>query len=274
MSPTDFENILSRIGSKIAKQTIYCRSPISSRDRLAVTLRCLSTGDSYTSLQHLFRLSKQSIRRIIPDVCATLVQELKGYVKYMVIKMFYSRTWDCKNGYQMAAFLKTVSYIICFPKTSRDLPLPEKLPRSKMKIPYFLCVSSMRKYYEAMPWDYISGPFKRFFNYRLIRARRVVENTLGILSVVFRVSRKPMLLEPPKAELIVMTIILLHSYLRNHSPTLYMPHGSWRNEINAASMILLRNIPGRTPAVYHKIMDEIADYCMKEGAISWQSTYA
>ncbi|KAJ8879589.1 hypothetical protein PR048_020197 [Dryococelus australis] len=73
---------------------------------------------------------------------------------------------------------------------------------------------------------------------------------------------------PPKAQLIVMIIILLHNYLWNHSPTLYMLHGSsdheengvliegsWRSEVNTASMIPLRNIPRRTPAVYHKIRD-------------------
>ncbi|KAJ8886011.1 hypothetical protein PR048_012217 [Dryococelus australis] len=32
MSPTDFENILGRIGSKIAKQATCCRSPISVQD--------------------------------------------------------------------------------------------------------------------------------------------------------------------------------------------------------------------------------------------------
>ncbi|KAJ8876332.1 hypothetical protein PR048_020777 [Dryococelus australis] len=46
------------------------------------------------------------------------------------------------------------------------------------------------------------------------------------------VFRKPMLLEPPKAELIVMAIILLHNYLRNRSPTLYMSHGSLDHEEN------------------------------------------
>ncbi|KAJ8894260.1 hypothetical protein PR048_006872 [Dryococelus australis] len=93
--------------------------------------------------------------------------------------------------------------------------------------------------------------------------------------------------EAPKAELIVMTTIILHNYLWNHSPTLYILHGSldyeengvliegsWRGEVKAAFMIPLRNIPRRTPAVYHKIRDEMADYCMKEGAILWQNTYA
>ncbi|KAJ8892086.1 hypothetical protein PR048_004664 [Dryococelus australis] len=171
------------------------------------------------------------------------------------------------------------------------LPLPEQLPRREMKIPYFfgadsefpLCKNIMKPY----PGDHASGSFKRIFNYQLSRTRRVVENTFSILSVVFRVLRKPMLLEFPKAELIVMAIILLHNYLRNHSPTLYMPHGSLdheennvlnegslRSEVNTASMIPLRNIPRRTPAVYHKIKDEVADYFMKEGAILWQNPYA
>ena len=39
---------------------------------------------------------------------------------------------------------------------------------------------------------------ERTYNYRHCRARRVVENAFGILSVVFRVLRKPMLLNPER----------------------------------------------------------------------------
>jgi len=42
---------------------------------------------------------------------------------------------------------------------------------------------------------------ERALNYRLSRARRVVENIFGIMSSVFRVLRKPMLLEPNKVSL-------------------------------------------------------------------------
>ncbi|CAH1969829.1 unnamed protein product [Acanthoscelides obtectus] len=47
------------------------------------------------------------------------------------------------------------------------------------------------------------GSPARIYNYRHSRARRVVENTFGIMSVIFRVFRKPMLLEPQNAERVV-----------------------------------------------------------------------
>uniref|UniRef100_A0A1B6IGQ9 DDE Tnp4 domain-containing protein n=1 Tax=Homalodisca liturata TaxID=320908 RepID=A0A1B6IGQ9_9HEMI len=44
------------------------------------------------------------------------------------------------------------------------------------------------------------GTRERIFNGRHSRGRRVVENSFGILLVVFRVLRKPMLLQPVTAE--------------------------------------------------------------------------
>jgi hypothetical protein len=38
----------------------------------------------------------------------------------------------------------------------------------------------------------------RVFNYRLSRARNIIENTFGVMSAVFRVLRKPLLLLPEK----------------------------------------------------------------------------
>ncbi|GBN84799.1 hypothetical protein AVEN_212126-1 [Araneus ventricosus] len=81
MSPSDFENLLQKVGPHISKQETHLRTPISAQDRLAVTLRFLATGDSYTSLQYLFRISKQSIGRIVPEVCAALNKELQGCIK-------------------------------------------------------------------------------------------------------------------------------------------------------------------------------------------------
>ena len=75
---------------------------------------------------------------------------------------------------------------------------------------------------------------ERIFNYRICRARRVVENVIGLSSSVFRVLRKPMLLEPVNAQPVAMTIACLHNFLRSSSDSaaIYTPPGLFDYEGN------------------------------------------
>jgi hypothetical protein len=86
MSSEDFELLINLIGPKVVKQDTNMRPAIAVKIRLAVTLRFLATGESYTSLQYLFKISKQIISRIIPEVCMALVEVLKTYVKVIQLK--------------------------------------------------------------------------------------------------------------------------------------------------------------------------------------------
>lgn len=81
MSAADFEYLLTVIGPKISKRDTNCRSAVPVRDRLAITLRFLATGDSYTSLMYLFKVSKQLISAIVPEVCTALITELQEYIQ-------------------------------------------------------------------------------------------------------------------------------------------------------------------------------------------------
>ena len=44
------------------------RDPVSPGVKLAVTLRHLANGDSYTTLQYAFRVASQTIKKIVPEV--------------------------------------------------------------------------------------------------------------------------------------------------------------------------------------------------------------
>ena len=57
-------------------------------------------------------------------------------------------------------------------------------------------------------------PIKCIFNYRLTRVRRVTENAFGILTNCFRVFTTRMCLDPDKATIITLVILVLHNMLR------------------------------------------------------------
>ena len=74
MPSTDFENIINLVGPKIMKNYTHFRQAISVQEKVALTLRFLATGDSYTSLQYLFKISKQGISEIAPHVCQAIIE--------------------------------------------------------------------------------------------------------------------------------------------------------------------------------------------------------
>jgi hypothetical protein len=81
MTASDFEFLITIIGSKVSRQNTNYRKSITVNERLAVTLRFLATGDSYQSLMYLFKTAKQSISTIVPELCEALVEALQEYIK-------------------------------------------------------------------------------------------------------------------------------------------------------------------------------------------------
>ncbi|ETN63564.1 hypothetical protein AND_004722 [Anopheles darlingi] len=81
MTREDFEYLHGLIGPKIARMDTFLRRAISSKERFLITLRYLATGESYSSMQEIFQVSKQLMSRMIPEVCGSLIEVLQDYVK-------------------------------------------------------------------------------------------------------------------------------------------------------------------------------------------------
>lgn len=100
MSTTDMQKLLERVGPMITKQDTFFRTAIGVKERLAVTLRFLASGDSYTDLSYLFRVSKQAISGIVPEVCRAIITTLHDEIKVcMSVRAICRRTVVPNLGY-------------------------------------------------------------------------------------------------------------------------------------------------------------------------------
>lgn len=141
----------------------------------------------------------------------------------------------CNGRVSDGGVFKNSTLFSALENNTLHIPSPKAILDQQKKIPYMLVAD------DAFPLKtYIQKPYsqsgltteKRIFNYRLSRARRIVENAFGILSNRFRVFMTPMKLAPEKVEVIVLACCSLHNFLRSRSRScsIYMPHGSTDEE--------------------------------------------
>lgn len=84
---------------------------------------------------------------------------------------------------------------------------------------------------------------KAIYNYRLSRARRVIENSFGILAARWHIFHRPIIADPTKVVLYIQAAIALHNFLRSTESSYCPPgftdgedgsgnfiSGSWRND--------------------------------------------
>ena len=180
-----------------------------------------------------------------------------------------------------------------------SLPAPESLPDNSTgdAIPYVfvgdaafpLRLYMMRPY----PGHYLEET-RRIFNYRLSRARRVIENAFGILAARFRVFRRPIIASAEKAVKITKAACCLHNYLkimdmrdcasspRQYCPPGFVDHedplgniipGDWRSE--ALHSTGLSNVSRTGSNTYSHSAASVREafktfFVSPEGQIDWQ----
>ena len=116
-----------------------------------------------------------------------------------------------------------------FEDGSMSLPQPEHLPGCGLpQLPFYLVGDEI---FALKPWLLRPYPGKNIkeeesiFNYRLSRARRVIENCLGILVARWRVFCRAIQAKIETVQAIVQTAICLHNYLRQTDTASYCPAG-------------------------------------------------
>lgn len=98
MTSEDFDLLFEKVRPLIEKSDTHLRKAIPAAERLCIVLRFLTTGDSYASLRYVFKRSKTSICRIVPEVCSALYTTLKDeYLKVPLSLSFslYARLTFC-----------------------------------------------------------------------------------------------------------------------------------------------------------------------------------
>ena len=97
MDQKQFNKLADLISVEIKKQYTKMRKPISPKERLALTLRYLATGETFRSLEYQFRISRKAICYIVLEVCDAII---RLWVKIIFVHLLLA--W---NGWKLRAIL-------------------------------------------------------------------------------------------------------------------------------------------------------------------------
>lgn len=121
---------------------------------------------------------------------------------------------------------------------------------------------------------------RKEYNYRVSRARRIVENAFGILASRFRIFHTEINIEPKRIESVVMACCALHNYLIKSVPNSYSPQECFDREnledgtiaqgytsMDSNMERLDRRNPGNTFNAAKKVREDFMNYFVNEGRI-------
>nr|CAI5820765.1 unnamed protein product [Callosobruchus analis] len=139
---------------------------------------------------------------------------------------------------------------------------------------------------------YLLKPYKhspltyeqKIFNYRLSRARRIVQNAFGILASRFRIFRTSISTNLTVMDRIVRTTCTIHNWLRKTSRTYLTTRCVDYENLETGEMIPglwrdtnfdLQNVQpvgsNHSSRMARQLRERYTNYFVNEGALSWQS---
>ena len=105
MDLQSFSNLLEILEPLVEKKDTEMRESIKAKERVAITLRYLATGESFRSLAFLFHILRQAISQIVEEVCNAIFevigsQHLKTQQKegeWLRISSVFNQWWNFPN---------------------------------------------------------------------------------------------------------------------------------------------------------------------------------
>lgn len=102
----------------------------------------------------------------------------------------------------------------------------------------------------------------------------MVENTFGIMANVFRILHTPIMVEPTKAEKIVLAICVLHNFLRSRARSTFLSPFREAQDAGYHHLTDLNSTRQKNATNAAKdVRDELKNYFQGAGRVAWQEQY-
>lgn len=159
-----------------------------------------------------------------------------------------------------------------------NIPSPSPLPGTNIEVPYVIVADDAfaLKKYLLKPFAFRNqDPSEQIFNYRLSRARRVVENVFGILSARFRFLRKTIELSEKNCKICVLAVCALHNWLLSVDRISYLNSNidtERQNNVPDENHEVVQNMNRNFSSDAKRIREIFKNYFVSpEGEVEWQN---
>ncbi|XP_047020887.1 uncharacterized protein LOC135116592 [Helicoverpa armigera] len=259
VSRSNFYELHNLIENIIKKEDTHYRECISTKEKLAVCLKYLSTGSSFTRLAENFRIGVASVSRIVAEVCNALWLVLQPLVIPKPTKDDWKRI--AKDFQELWQFKNCLG----------ALDEPEPLYEGGEPVPFVFIGDEafplMENFMRPYPRDQLDQQ-KRIFNYRLSRARRIVEATFGVLARKWYVYRKDFECRVETVDKIVKATCVMHNFLIERQSN-YL---DCIDNTNTSTLVSVPSISVVVSSDSYDVREKYCSYFNNQGKVSWQDT--
>lgn len=184
----------------------------------------------------------------------------------------------CKGRISDGGVFNRSSLYSAIERNSLNIPPPKCLPGSVVETPYVIVADDAfaLKTYLMKPYAFRSQDIgQRVFNYRLSRARRMVESVFGLMASKFRILRSTIELSEENVTTCVLAICALHNFLLASDRATYTQSFNRNSGVDQDTQIDPESRPAngeRNASNEAKnLREKLKDYFVSDGEVSWQN---